>query len=486
MLVPFAPAPGLYGDDTTFSSDGRWVDGNNVRFRGGKPQVVGGWSGYHTLTDAKCVSMATVRDPNGVEYVCYGTDGKLLVAQGTATPIDITPVGLGAGIQRWSIQSFGSTLLAVPVSGTLYENADVAGAVIDATSVAAAPAQITWMLVTPERQVLAFGCNEEVSGAFNPMCIRGSDIEDYADWTTSAANNAFEHILEGPGRIVGARLVGAFVAVWTTHGLHLGQYVGQPGQAYRFDRLDDGCGLIGPDAVCVHDGVAYWLSPDYRLFRWTPGAMPAAMPCPIQEDFRDNVRKSFAAANSMVRAIPHHDEVWIHYPDSRDASSGIRATRYIAVNIRDLSWFRGAMQLSAVLDGRITLASHDAGAYLSADGSALFVQGHGSTANGSALSWHLTSGDHRIDEGGRRMMIRGVRPDFEDQQGDVSLTVFVRDHPQSAALAKGPYTLAEGIAKKDLRASGRLIAVKLSGGAASGSYMRLGTPLFDIVAMGER
>ena len=43
MRIPLDLAPGLNGDDTSFSANGRWADGSNVRFRLGRPQVIGGW-----------------------------------------------------------------------------------------------------------------------------------------------------------------------------------------------------------------------------------------------------------------------------------------------------------------------------------------------------------------------------------------------------------------------------------------------------------
>ncbi|MGQ0559875.1 MAG: hypothetical protein ACT4OE_09880, partial [Sphingosinicella sp.] len=90
-----------------------------------------------------------------------------------------------------------------------------------------------------------------------------------------------------------------------------------------------------------------------------------------------------------------------------------------------------------------------------------------------------------LDESQRRIMIRSVSPDFDDQVGDVSLTLYVRDRPQASATTKGPFTLSTSTTKKDLRASGRLVAVKLAGSAA-GTFARLGKVLFDVVRMGER
>ena len=83
----------------------------------------------------------------------------------------------------------------------------------------------------------------------------------------------------------------------------------------------------------------------------------------------------------------------------------------------------------------------------------------------------------------RRMMLRGVVPDFQGQTDSISLTVNVGDYPHSTKTAKGPYALADGATKKDFRASGRVMSVKLSG---TEGYMRLGKPTFDTVPMGER
>ena len=71
---------------------------------------------------------------------------------------------------------------------------------------------------------MAFGCNEEASGVFNPRCIRFSDIEDPTDWTSTATNNADEFILQGSGIIVGAQLVGDYIFVWTNNEMYLGTY----------------------------------------------------------------------------------------------------------------------------------------------------------------------------------------------------------------------------------------------------------------------
>jgi len=480
MSIAFAldPPPGIVSDDTTFAARGRWADASNVRFWNGRPQVIGGWEAFVTLAGGgECVAIFAL----GGGYTAYGCASKLWVQSGGGVPADRTPAGMPGAITHWSLAAYGATLLAAPQGGTLYTHAPGGGI---ATAIAPAPDAITAMLVTPQRQAMALGCNEEASGAFNPLCIRWSDIEDVTDWTTSACNNAGEHMLEGPGAIVGAALAGPYVAIWTRDALYLGQYVGDPGQSWRFERIAEGCGLAGPAAHAAYGGTIFWLSPDCRLFAWAPGALPASIPCPVHRSLAGNINPD-AAHRIFLQALPGCGEIWLHYADLRDGTNGA-ATRYVAFAPAAGTWFRGAMTRTASAGPSDVTADYDAGAYLAANGLAVFVQGHGDTAAGAALNWHIESADQYLDEGQRRVMLTSMVPDFEDQVGDVSLTLKVRDRPQGAVTSKGPYALTTATTKKDVRASGRIIAARFAGGAASGGFARLGRPVFRGVALGER
>lgn len=457
--------PGLNSDDTTFAARGRWADGNNVRPRLGRHQPIGGWSTLH----ANAISGANTiyQHPIGnTLWLMVGSSG-LFAGENGALPASIHS-GSSASDSGWALQSYGSILMAVPRGGTLYEWPGTGST----SEVTQAPDVIMDMLVTPERQVLAFGCNEEVSGDFNGMCIRGSDIEDYTDWTTSPTNNAFEHILSGPGEIVGARLIGNYVAVWTDHALWMGQFIGDPSQAYRFDQVAEGFGLYRTKLVSVVGQTAYWINEHRRPCMWTPGSQPVQITCPILKDFQANIIPdpdlAFAFNNEAF------NEVWFFYPDARDELEEL-PSRYIALCLGETGadgaplWFRGQIERSAMfgsygVNAAGTIFTHESG-----------------NAN---RTWYIQSTDQYIESGNRRVMVRSVVPDFEDQTGDVSLTMFVRDYPQGSATTKGPYTLGASARKKDFRASGKLIAVKFSGDG--GTFARLGKPTFDCTTMGER
>ena len=102
-LVDFKLLPGIDKQQTQVGADRRWVDSDNVRFRYGLPEKVGGWSSL--LTDT-IVGVARAQhafvDLDGNRYVAIGTD-KFLLIYFEGTLYDITP---------YSATSFGSSTLA--------------------------------------------------------------------------------------------------------------------------------------------------------------------------------------------------------------------------------------------------------------------------------------------------------------------------------------------------------------------------------------
>lgn len=494
--------PGIVTDETTFATPGRWADGNNVRFWFGRPQVVGGWSSAVSGLTGVCRNSFAWTDNDANINIAFGTHSALQVLVGGEL-FDITPSGLAAGVidggispgygtstfgngtfgttnpvgyqpRTWSLQNYGEWLIAAPRGGTIYSWQN--NTANDAAALTNAPAQVNVVIVTPERQIVALGANEEVSTNYNPMCIRGSDIEGPTVWATSPTNNAFEHILEGGGKIISGAMVGNYLAVWTDVGLHVGQFVGQSGQTYRFDLVAKNCGLIGPNAMTVFNQVAYWVTPDLQFYRWSPGSPPLPLACPIRNDFADNLERS-QSDKVVCCPVSKYDEVWWFYPDSRD---GIENSRYVAVNTRDGAWFKGQIARTAAMDSGPTADP----LFVAYDGHAYWHE-TGNTANGGALSWSLTTSDQYLDTAQRRTLVRGLWPDFEDQTGAISLTISYRDYPQSTPRSKGPWTLGVGLEKRDFLVEGRIASVTLSANSAP-SYMRLGRPSFDVVVTGEK
>jgi hypothetical protein len=467
--------PGIVSDDTTFASKGRWADCDGIRFREGKPETLPGYVGLAAGFANNLLSIGIAAGK-----IIVGSDSGLFALTNSGASTNISPGPLGGPTSSWSITNWGDLVIASPSGLKIYESTGA----LAATRVTNSPASNTRVLVTPQRQILAFGTNEVSSGTFNGRCIRGCDLENRTVWTPASTNNSFEDILDDPGTIVGAELIGSYVAVWTTTSLFLGQFVGDPSQTYRWDRVDS-TGLISAAAVTVLHGTAYWLGSDLNLYAWQPGGVVEQLKCPIWRDFGLNYRAgSTFGSGPLMYGNTRYNEVWLHYCDTRDGVSN-STTRYIAVCLDDMSWFRGLRRISAAHSSAaasaILDATYDPGAYFTTTfGGVLYVEGTGSSGDDS----YLQSADQYIDAGRTRVMVQSVQPDFEQQTGAVALTAYVRDRPQSSAVTKGPYTLTNTVGKTDFRASGKLMALKFS--AAAGVKWRLGKPTFDCATMGER
>jgi hypothetical protein len=510
MRVSIQIPAGINSDDTTFAAPWRWADGSNVRFRLGQPEVIGGWEQALNgdMLSGVCRNLLGWSTGTGTTQIAFGTHSHLLAFSGGSV-VDISPVGLvpgsinstggaagyGTGLygrgtygspasvyfaRTWTLDTYGTWLIANPRGDTIYVwDGDPAH---DAEALTNAPDQVTAALVTPERQVLAFGCNEVLSGAYNPMCIRGSAIEDIEDWTPNVDDNSFEDVIEGGGRIVRALMLGSYVAVWTDTAVHLGSFVGAAEQTYRWDLIASGCGLAGPNAVVIVNQTAYWVTPDFQFYAWQIGAPPSALQCPILKEFKDNI-VGLQVEKVIAVSVGQFSELWFFYPDSRD---GVENTRYVAFStIADgttgaLPWFRGQLARTAAIDAGPTQYP----LFVAFDGTAYWHE-NGHSANELPITAFIKTSDLYLDEAERRVLARGIWPDFEGQIGEVSLSLEAKDYPQSTARQKGPYALPTGMPRRQFLAEGRVFTVTFSSDATP-SFWRLGKPSFDIVPTGQR
>ena len=86
--------PGIDKQNTEYGAEGGWIDGDNVRFRYGLPEKIGGWEEFTTLTQYLVGMVSQVFTWNslaGVPYAICGTDRKLYVFTGGIW-YDITPI----------------------------------------------------------------------------------------------------------------------------------------------------------------------------------------------------------------------------------------------------------------------------------------------------------------------------------------------------------------------------------------------------------
>ena len=107
-------APGIDKQDTTVGAVGRWVDSDNVRFRYGLPEKVGGWQSLleDTVVGVVRKQFAFV-DLEGNRYVALGTD-KFLLVYFEGQLFDVTP--LKADITGATLSTNSTTTVTITTS----------------------------------------------------------------------------------------------------------------------------------------------------------------------------------------------------------------------------------------------------------------------------------------------------------------------------------------------------------------------------------
>lgn len=479
-----------------------------MRPRLGKMQAIGGFESVtQTLLTGVCRAVLTWTDNDATLNIAFGTHNALQLYQGGMV-YDITPAsgftagavdgsgssgygtgGYGVGGYgspsttdyfplTWSLAAFGQTLMASPRNQSIFQWSNNTAA--KAVAVANAPANVTYMLVAPQRQVFALGCNEEVSGDFNPLCIRHSDVGDPTGWSTiaSSSSTSREYVLPGGGRIVAGRVMGRNILIWTSDALWLGTYVGQVTQVWRFDQVGTKCGLAGPAAAAIAGSSAFWPSPDRQFHAYSLNGFVSPVECPIREDFAENLAAS-QSDKIVASSISEYAEVRFDYPDGRD---GYENSRYVALSVggSDIGkWYRGVMARTATVDAGPSLYP----CYVTYGGNVYWHE-KGHSADGAAFSWRIKSAAIYFDEN-VVMLARSCWPDIAQQIGPVNLTITSQTYPQGDEVTVGPMTLAPGQDRVDFQASGRLFAMELSGNS-SPTDARIGRMTFDVKARGRK
>ena len=86
------PRPGINKQDTAYGAEGGWIDSDNVRFRYGVPEKIGGWqtaSNYNLIGNPTDIHTYTAND--GTSLCALGTNNKLYVLYNNYF-YDVTPL----------------------------------------------------------------------------------------------------------------------------------------------------------------------------------------------------------------------------------------------------------------------------------------------------------------------------------------------------------------------------------------------------------
>lgn len=492
--IPFIPInlpPGVVRNGTPYQvgAAGRWNDASQVRWLDNILQPVGGWLAVTTAPLAHPArGIIAWRTNSGLSrFYALGTSTQLIVGDGSSLTFDITPAGFTAGNDNavdntgyggggygsgtwgtprqngnyvppttWSFDMWGDNLVAcsAPGDGKIYQWALSTGTA--AAAVANAPVNNTGIVVTDQQHLMALGAGG------NARLVQWSDASNNTLWTPAATNEAGQLPLVTQGVIVGGVRVRREVLVLTTMDAWAFQYIGQP-FIWTRNKVGEGCGLIGANAIVEAGGRVFWMSD--KRFWFYDGASVQELPCDVA-NFVFNNMNTLQAGKVAAGSNAAFEEVWWHYP----SQSSNEPDRYVSYNYRNGFWMIGAL-------GRTCWC--DKGAFQNpfAVGTDGYVYAHeyGTLANGATRvgSVYATTGALELQQyrggvsggfsAGGGDHITEVNQILTDELtlGDTQLTFTGKYTPNGPSYSYGPFTVrSDGY--MDTRLSGRQLTMTVT------------------------
>jgi hypothetical protein len=432
-----------------------------------------------------------------------------------------TDVTLEPGL--WSLSNFGQVLVATIANGKTFTwNAGDASRLTTRASTSTSgfettnnPTATRVTLVSPTtRHLIHLGTETTIGtpSTQDDMFIRFSEQEDINDYTVTAINSAGTQRLQDGTKIIGALKAKETILVWTDNALYTMKFIGAP-FTFGFEQVGTNCGLIGKNAAVEIDGVAYWMSTNgFFAFDGTVKSLP----CTVEDYVYDQAdttkgQQVYAGLNNQ------YTEVTWYYPSTNSEYND----QYVIFNYGESGripggvWYIGTEARTAWIDatvypnpiatkfddsasgtfpiivgesglGQTTLFEHEVGTdQVNPDGSTTTV-----TSFIQSYDYDLQQaqrGQAYSIAGDVFLAVRRFLPDFKDLAGNAKVTLAVKRYPSDSqtTTALSPFTITASTEKKDTRARGRFVNIKIENDSASESW-RFGTMRLDIQPDGRR
>ena len=432
-----------------------------------------------------------------------------------------TDVTLEPGL--WSLSNFGQVLVATVANGKTFTwNAGATDPLTVRASTSTSgfattnnPTATRVTLVSPTtRHLIHLGTETTIgtSSTQDDMFIRFSEQEDINDYTVTAINSAGTQRLQDGTKIIGALKAKESILVWTDNALYTMKFIGAP-FTFGFEQVGTNCGLIGKNAAVEIDGIAYWMSTNgFFAFDGTVKSLP----CTVEDYVYDQAdttkgQQVYAGLNNQYTEVTwyypstnseYNDQyVIFNYGESNNRSgpvwyigteartTWIDATVYpnpIATKFNDSATGTFPVIVGESGLGQTTLFEHEVGTdQVNPDGSTTTV-----TSFIQSYDYDLQQaqrGQAYSIAGDVFLAVRRFLPDFKDLAGNAKVTLAVKRYPSDSqtTTALSPFTITTSTQKKDTRARGRFVNIKIENDSASESW-RFGTMRLDIQPDGRR
>jgi len=479
---------------------------------------------------------ATVSTGGSLEIKPYETVGPAEQSYGYGWGIDTwssgawgeaasaSNVSLEPGL--WSLSNFGQVLVATIANGKTFTwDAGIvarlttrASTTTSGFSTSSNPTATRVTLVSPTtRHLIHLGTETTIgdTSTQDDMFIRFSDQEDINDYTPTAINSAGSQRLQDGTKIIGSLKAKETILVWTDNALYTMKFIGAP-FTFGFEQVGTNCGLIGKNAAIEIDGAAFWMSPNgFFMFDGTVKSLP----CSVEDYVYDQAdttkgQQIYAGINNLFTEV-----VWYYPSQGSDYND-----QYVVFNygepMRGGVWYIGTEARTSWIDasvypkpsatkfndsatgtfpvivgqsglGQTTLFEHEVGTdQVNPNGSTTtvtsFVKSYDFDLQAKQKDAQGKSSGPTI-AGENFLAMRRFVPDFKDLQGNAKITLAVKRYPQQSetTTALSPFTVNSSTEKKDTRARGRFVNIKIENTDISESW-RFGTLRIDIQPDGKR
>jgi hypothetical protein len=465
---------------------------------------------------------ATFGTSNGQAHSSGATVTNATNFSGFGSAVNASTVVLEPGL--WSLDNFGQVLIATIANGKTFTwNAGAATPLLNRASTTTSgfetgnnPTASRVTLISPTtRHLIHFGTETTIGTTTtqDDMFIRFSDQEDINSYTPSATNSAGTLRIQDGTKIVGAIKAKEVILIWTDNALYTMKFIGAP-FTFQLDQVGTNCGLIGKNAVVEIDGAAFWLSPNgFFLFDGTVKSLPCSVEDFVFTNFDTTKGQQVAAGLNNL-----FTEVTWYYPSSTATFND----KYVVYNYGESAltkvpggvWYTGTEARTSWMDATIYPTPYATKYDSSADGTFPVIVGQDGL--GQTKYFEHETGTDQVNEDGSTttvtsfiksfdfdmqqrsfkgpsiageafVAVRRFIPDFKDLQGNSKISLAVKRYPQQSdtTTTLSPFTVDSTTDKKDTRARGRFVNIKIENDAASEKW-RFGTLRLDIQPDGRR
>ena len=449
------------------------------------------WNGWLNLTGSPASGTLTLTNASATgSYVSGGTVSPIGGLGAYVYTQLVTPDSGTASGTFWTLDNWGNDLIAVPGGGAPQINYPStplyyqpiyywdATTTVTAQVLGGSPVINNGAFVAmPQRQIIAWGSS--FGGLIDPLLIRWCDINNFNTWVAQVVNQAGSFRLPSGARIVGARQAFQQGIIWTDIEVWSMTYINQP-YVYSFNKIGQGCGLIGKYAHGVLNNVVYWMGKSQ--FFMLSGEGVTILSCPIwdvvfQELDLVNVDKITCGTNAMFNEI-----TW-YFPIVGGTGEN---SNYVKYNVVAGVWDFGVLDRSAWMD--VSVLQQPIG--FSPVNQYIYQHEISPDADGSAMGETFTTGWFALAEGDVMPYVDQFWPDFhwgyygQAQSASLTMSFTSQAYPGATEYSYGPYTISQSTTYISPRIRNRLVNFTVNG-SGTGTWWRLGGIRYRMQADGK-